>query len=84
MTAKLLSPKETAVRASVCTSVVYGWISAGLLACYRLGRPGKRGAIRIEESDLEAFLASQKQEGRQAAPPPVPKAPPIKLKHLQL
>jgi hypothetical protein len=50
-----------------------------------LGLPGKRGVIRIAEADLDAFLASQKREGkREAAPLPAPKARYEEFKHLRL
>lgn len=80
----MLTVKAAALRSGVCSSVIYGWISAGLLACYRLGRPGKRGSIRIEEADLQAFLTSRKQEGRWDNLPPVPEARPMKLRNLTL
>lgn len=80
----MLSVRQAATRAGVSAALVYGWCHAGLLAHHRLGLPGHRGCIRIAESDLDAFLASQKREGRQESPPPPPRKPPIRLKHLGL
>lgn len=79
----MLTPKQVAERIGVSVALVYGWCNAGLLAHHRLGLPGRRGCIRIAETDLDAFLASQKREGRQVAPPS-PRKPPIQLKHLGL
>lgn len=56
-----LTPKEAAQRARVSSNLVYSWCSAGLLPHLRLGSPGRRGKILIEESDLEAFLAAHKR-----------------------
>jgi excisionase family DNA binding protein len=78
-----LKPKEAAARANVSVGLIYTLCSLNILPHTRVGRPGKRGSIRIEEADLDAFLASQKRKGRQE-PPPSPKKPPIRLKHLGL
>jgi len=66
----LLTVKEAAQRADVCVALVYGWCQSGVLAHLRLGGQGRRGCIRIEEADLQAFLAGQKREGRQDELPP--------------
>jgi excisionase family DNA binding protein len=79
----VLTVKQAAERAGVSPGLVYEWCNCGMLPHLRLGRPGTRGGIRIEESDLAAFLASQKRKGR-PVPPPSPKKPPIRLKHLGL
>ena len=79
----LLSVKAAAERAGVSESLVYDWCNSGVLTHLRLGRSGKRGHIRIEAGDLDAFLTSQKKEGRQQSPS-APKPPPLKLRHLQL
>lgn len=78
-----LSVKQAAKRAGVSPGVVYAWIAAKSLPCYRLGMPGKRGKVLIEEADLDRFLASCKVEAagperRQAAPARTPE-----LKHLK-
>ena len=72
---KLLSVKEAAEVASVCSSLVYGWCSEQLLIHYRFGAKGKRGKVMVDEEDLEAFLASCRCEARPEVPP---------LKHIRL
>lgn len=71
-----LTPKQAAARAVVSISLIYQWCQDGVLVHYRFGRPGKRGRIRIEESDLLAFLETCKKEGELPGP--------IRLKHIQL
>jgi excisionase family DNA binding protein len=78
-----LSVKEVAARLSISEALVYTWVESGQLAHFRLGGQGKRGAIRVDETDLERFLATRKKNGRQGCPPPAP-VPRVKLKHLQL
>jgi len=80
----MLTVKEIAERVAICESIVYGWIASGELPHFRLGSHARRGAIRVEEADLQAFLAAKKQEGRREFLPPSPKRRPIKLKHLRL
>ena len=53
----MLTPKQAAERIGVSDSLVYEWCAAGLLPHYRFGRKGKRGCIRIDASELDAFLA---------------------------
>ncbi len=85
MAVGMLTVKQIAEQLKVSSAVVYGWVSSGMLACYRLGAKGCRGAIRVAEADLEAFLAGQKRGGQRQNPPPAPRAAsPIKLRHLQL
>jgi excisionase family DNA binding protein len=64
---------EVAKQLKISTAIVYGWVSKGLLACHRLGAKGKRGCIRIAESDLAAFLAGSRKEKKPEAKPPAPK-----------
>ena len=73
----MLTPKQAAEKAGVSTSLVYEWCAQGLLPHYRFGREGRRGIIRIEEAELETFLAHCRQSAR--APE---EAPP--LKHIKL
>jgi excisionase family DNA binding protein len=77
-----LTVKLAAERAGVCTSVVYGWCAAGVLPHYRLGFPSRRGKLLIDDTDLEAYLASCRV-GPADAPEPPPE-PPLKLTHLRL
>jgi excisionase family DNA binding protein len=74
--------KAAATKLNVCPSVVYDLVASGALPHYRIGRPGRRGAIRIADADLEAYLAGQKRE----TGPMVPQAPKrnIVLKHVKL
>jgi len=69
----MLTVNEIAKRLNVCPSLVYGWVESGMLSHFRLGCRGKRGAIRVDEADLQAFLAMQKREGRQDHLPSHPK-----------
>jgi excisionase family DNA binding protein len=68
-----LTVKAAAQLAGVCPGLVYIWVQSGVLAHYRVGRPGTRGAIRVAEADLHAFLASLKKETRPEESPPAPK-----------
>ena len=68
-----MTVKDAAALAGVCPGLVYVWVQLGVLAHYRVGRPGTRGAIRVAEADLQAFLASLKKEKRPEATPPTPK-----------
>src|SRR4051794_21397448 len=54
----LLTPAETAAILRLSVSAVYALCDAGELPCLRIG--AKRGRIRIERSDLEAYLAGTK------------------------
>ena len=55
-TQSLLTVEQIAERLSVSTRTVRRWISDGELVAYRLGR-----AVRIDEPDLEAFLARHRE-----------------------
>jgi excisionase family DNA binding protein len=79
-----LKVKEAAARANVSPGLIYELCALNILPHIRIGKPGTRGCIRIEEADLDAFLASRKREGQRTEPPPSPKQQPIKLKHLHL
>ena len=83
----VLSVKECAEHATVCESVVRGWITSGLLPHYRLGLPGKRGKIVILIEDLNRLIASFKVERKrpEAIRPPAQKSPTsLRLRHLRL
>jgi excisionase family DNA binding protein len=79
----LLTVKQAAERAGVSVALVYDWVAGGLLAHHRLGRPGRRGCIRVAQADLDAFLAAQRREGAAPAAAP-PRKPPVRLRHLDL
>lgn len=72
-----LTVKQAAVRAGVSESLLYEWCSQGLLTHYRFGKKGRRGKVTIEDSDLDAFLASCRKAAR-----PQGDAPP--LRHIKL
>jgi excisionase family DNA binding protein len=82
----MLTTKQAAERAGVSTALVYAWCAERRLPHHRVGRQGTRGSIRIAEADLDAFLASLKQEATPAARPPTPSAKErsVTLKHLRL
>ena len=71
----MLTPKQVAARVGVSDSLIYEWCMEGLLMHYRFGGKGRRGCIRIEEADLNAFLAACLHEVRPPSPP---------LKHITL
>lgn len=77
----MLSVKQAAARATVSIALIYELCACGALACLRLGRPGRRGCIRIMEADLEAFLASRKVAAPTRAPPPPAKR---QFKHVRI
>jgi predicted site-specific integrase-resolvase len=80
----MLNVKAAADRAGISPALLYIWIEEGLLPHFRLGKPGTRGAIRIAEADLDAYLASLKRgEQPKESVPPAPKRK-ITLKHLRL
>jgi excisionase family DNA binding protein len=68
----MLTVRQAAERAGVSQALVYDWVGSGELAHYRLGREGRRGAIRIAQADLDAFLATRRVG---AAPQPAPPNP---------
>jgi excisionase family DNA binding protein len=57
--------KEAAEQLQVSDSLVYEWCRAGLLPHNRYGKPGNRGTIRIEESDLIEFREKMRRERQQ-------------------
>jgi excisionase family DNA binding protein len=83
----MLTVRSAARLAGVSVCLMYVWIRSGMIAHYRVGRPGSRGGIRIAEADLDAFLAGMRKNGVSAKMKPVAaRLPPqsIKLKHLSL
>jgi excisionase family DNA binding protein len=55
-----LTVKQAAEHAAISESLIYAWCKAGVLSHTRLGRPGKRGTIRIDKDELEKFLQTMK------------------------
>lgn len=74
-----LKPKDLAQRLNVSLSTVYGLIESGRIACHRFGKG--RGAVRVSEEDLAAYLANCRRDVR---PPDVPRPRRVKLKHVHL
>ena len=79
-TPNLLTPKEVADRLRVSRATVYNLCECGKLASYRIGVG--RGALRISEADLDAFIESCRDTSRSRQRPVVKKEPPIRLRHL--
>lgn len=66
-----LTVRQASKRIGVSEGLIYGWISSGRLACYRLGAAGRRGKIAIAANDLDALLARCRVEaGERKTPPP--------------
>jgi excisionase family DNA binding protein len=78
-----LSVREAAALAGVSEGLVYSWIEAGMLSCYRLGAKGKRGKIVIAAADLDAFLAQCRVEAVKPKPQPPPRSRQA-FKHLRV
>jgi len=76
----LLTVKQVAERLNCCESQVYALLAAGRIAHVRIGL-GRQGGKRVDERDLEAFIASRKRGG---APGRAPQPAPPKLKRLSL
>lgn len=78
----MLTVKQVADRLNVSINCVYQLVNTGKLACHRIGVG--RGAVRVDESDLNAFL----EESRVARNSPAPvRDRPAKqgpFKHLRL
>jgi excisionase family DNA binding protein len=72
-----LTPKEAAARARVSLSLVYSWCNSHSLVHFRIGRQGRRGLIRIEDSDLDSFLSAFREERQESLAP-------LALKHIKL
>ena len=78
-TMMMLKPTDLAERLNVSLSTIYGLIESGKIACHRIGLG--RGAVRVSEHDLTAYLESCRHEV-QAAPARKPHR--SRLKHIQL
>jgi len=73
----MMTIKDVAHQLRVSTACVYELVSAGKLACYRIGKG--RGTIRISDEQLGAFL-QQNEEGGELKKVRAPR--PVTLKHL--
>ena len=76
-----LTVNDVAARLQISTSSVYLLVEHGQLPHHRVG--ARRGAIRVSEDDLAAYLHGCREKPREQ---PVKAAPPSKskLKHLKL
>lgn len=54
----LLTVKEAAAYARVSQSLIYDLCAKGLIPHIRVGRPGRRGTLRIDSDELDGFLAA--------------------------
>jgi excisionase family DNA binding protein len=59
--------KQVAEHLGVSIALVYNWVESGLLTCLRLGGEGRRGTIRIDDTDLDGFLDSRRTKPQQPA-----------------
>lgn len=79
----LMTVAEVAARLQVSPSSVYLLIERGLLPHHRIGV--RRGAIRITEADLTAYLiACREGVPHPQSLTPIDSPPPSGLKHLKL
>jgi excisionase family DNA binding protein len=74
----MLSAKQAAEKLGVSDSLVYAWCASGALPHFRMGRAGRRGRILIAEADLDAFLATRKEQRGGG------KAESLALKHIKM
>ncbi len=72
---RYLSVRDVAQRLGVSEELVRDWCNSGELSHHRLGRKGKRGRIKIALADLDAYLASTRQE-KPSEPETLPLSPP--------
>jgi excisionase family DNA binding protein len=72
-----MTVKQASERLEISAASVYAMVASGRLRCYRVGNG--RGAIRISEDHLAAYLQAAEPEIK---PPAVPVRR-VKLKHLR-
>ena len=58
----MLTVTQVARQAGVSPSLVYAWCRERRLPHLRVGTSGRRGQIRIDPADLDAFLKTLKQD----------------------
>jgi excisionase family DNA binding protein len=73
----MLTVSEVAERLGVSAALVYQLVAQGRLACYRIGL--RRGAIRFDESDVDAYLQSCRVEPEERR-----RVPAARLRHIKL
>ncbi len=72
----MLTPRDVALRLCISISLVYQLCKEHQLKHFRFGASGKRGRIRIEESEVDRYVL---ENARVASPERLPE-----LKHLKL
>ena len=75
--------RQAAERLEISRSLLYTLCKLGVIRHSRVGRPGKRGSIRIGEEAILEYLRAREVGPAVARPTPSPR-PRIKLQHLQL
>ena len=63
----MFTVKQAAERLRVSLSTIYNLVESGRLHCHRIGLG--RGAVRITEDQLQAYLKSTEQRGDRDVPP---------------
>lgn len=74
---QMMTVAEIAKRLKVSLATVYAMVESGEIPCYRIRtRPGKRGAIRFTEAQLQDYLKAAKFMPSSSAP--------SELRHIRL
>ncbi len=76
----LLTIAEVAARLRLGRTTAYQLVQQGHLAAHRVGKG--RGTIRVTEEDLNAYLASCREQNESSGRAPKPQ--PRRLRHLRL
>jgi hypothetical protein len=79
----MLTVKQAASRCNLSPNSLYSAIETGLLECHRLrSRPDTRGAIRITEEQLQAYLEGGKVRKGEHVSPSLPSQKAAGFTHL--
>lgn len=79
----MFTVKQVAEQLNISATCVYQLVSTGKLACHRIGIG--RGAIRVSEDDLRAFISASRNESEHLPPSPSQRLPSVReFKHLRL
>lgn len=77
----MLKVADIAKRLNCAVSTVYALVESGRLPCHRIGCG--RGAVRVSDEDLSAYLDQSRSLSTVAAPATEPNRR-VKLKHLRI
>lgn len=77
----MLKVADVAQQLNCAVSTVYALVESGRLPCHRIGCG--RGAVRVSDEDLAAYLNQSRSLPTVAAPAPEPNRR-VKLKHLRI